>query len=295
MGLRKHALLYLMILPGTIGFIVFHYLSIYGILIGFQKYDLVLGMSASKWVGLEHFKTFFADPFATRIIKNTLLLGFYSLLWGFWPPIVLALLFNEMTSRRWKKIFQSVSYLPHFIAMVVIVGMMVQLLSPTGPINELLNSLGLPTLNFFTDPGFFRSLYVGSGIWQEIGWGAILYLAALTGIDPALYEAAYMDGANRLRRMWHISLPGMMPTISILLILSTSQIVNVGFEKVFLMYNPANYSVSDVVQTYVYRMGIENRNFSYATAVGLLNSVTAFIILWVANRASRALRQEALW
>jgi putative aldouronate transport system permease protein len=292
---RKNHHLYWMVMPGVIGFIVFHYLSIYGITIAFKDYDLVLGFMDSPWVGLKHFISFFEDPYATRVIKNTIVLGFYTLAFGFWPPILLALLLNEMTSLKWKKIFQSISYLPHFIAMVVIVGMMVQFLSSSGPINLLLATLGMENVAFFNEPAYFRSLYVGSGIWQGIGWGSILYLAALSGIDPALYEAAYMDGANRVQRMWYISIPGILPTISILLILSSSEIVNVGFEKVFLMLNPALYDVGDVIQTYVYRRGIINRNFSYATAVGLLNSVTAFIILWVANRGSKALQQESLW
>lgn len=292
---RRNYNLYFMILPGVIGFIVFHYFPMYGIVIAFKDYDLILGFKDSPWVGLKHFASFFADPYAVRVIKNTLILGCYSLAFGFWPPIVLALLLNEMTNLRAKRLFQSISYLPHFIAMVVVVGMMVQLLSPTGPVNAVLLSFGLEQIAFFNEPQYFRSMYILSGIWQQIGWGSILYLAALSGVDPALYEAAYMDGANRFQRMWHISLPGMLPTIAILLILNSSDIVNVGFEKVYLMINPALYEVGDVVQTYVYRRGIESRNFSYATAVGLLNSVVSFLIVYFANRGSRWLKQETLW
>lgn len=287
--------LYLMVLPGVLGFLLFSYVPMYGIIIAFKQYDLILGFDGSPWVGLKHFQSFFADPYAVRVVKNTLLLGLYSLIFGFWPPILLALLLNELTSKWWKKFFQSVSYLPHFIAMVVVVGMMMELLGANGPVNLLLGSLGMEPIAFFNESSFFRTLFVGSGIWQGIGWGSILYLAALTGIDPELYEASYMDGANRFRRIWHISLPGMLPTITILFILHASDVINVGFEKAYLMSNPAIYEVGDVIQTYVYRRGIIDRNFSYATAVGLLNSVAAFLILYVTNRASRALKQNSLW
>ncbi|MGG1516464.1 ABC transporter permease subunit [Paenibacillus oryzisoli] len=293
--LRQSGHLYLMVLPGVIGFLLFHYVPMYGIIIAFKQYDLILGFDGSPWVGFKHFQSFFADPYAVRVVKNTLLLGLYSLLFGFWPPILLALLLNELTSNRLKKFFQSVSYLPHFIAMVVVVGMMMEMLGANGPVNLLLGSFGLEPIAFFNESSYFRTLFIGSGIWQGIGWGSILYLAALTGIDPELYEASYMDGANRFRRVWHISLPGMLPTITILFILHASDIINVGFEKAYLMSNPAIYEVGDVIQTYVYRRGIIDRNFSYATAVGLLNSVAAFFILYVANRASRALKQNSLW
>jgi putative aldouronate transport system permease protein len=293
--IRLNGHLYIMVLPALIGFIVFHYLPMYGIIIAFKKFDLILGFADSTWVGLKNFKSFFGDPYAVRVIKNTLLLGLYSLLFGFWPPIVLALLLNELTGKRLKKFVQSVSYLPHFIATVVIVGMMMELLGANGIVNVLLGSLGMEPIAFFNETQYFRSLYVGSGIWQGIGWGSILYLAALSGIDPELYEASYMDGANRFRRMWHISLPGMLPTISILFILNASDIINIGFEKVYLMQNPAIYEVGDVIQTYVYRRGIVDRDFSYATAVGLMNSVAAFLILYVTNRASRAMKQNSLW
>ncbi|OAS18745.1 sugar ABC transporter permease [Paenibacillus oryzisoli] len=293
--LRLSGNLYLMVLPGVLGFLLFNYVPMYGIIIAFKQYDLILGFDGSPWVGLKHFQSFFADPYAVRVVKNTLLLGLYSLVFGFWPPILLALLLNELTSKWWKKFFQSVSYLPHFIAMVVVVGMMMELLGANGPVNLLLGSLGMEPIAFFNESSYFRTLFVGSGIWQGIGWGSILYLAALTGIDPELYEASYMDGANRFRRIWHISLPGMLPTITILFILHASDVINVGFEKAYLMSNPAIYEVGDVIQTYVYRRGIIDRNFSYATAVGLLNSVAAFLILYVTNRASRALKQNSLW
>ena len=293
LSLNRH--LYLMILPGLAGFLLFHYAPLYGVLIAFKDYDLVLGVGESPWVGFKHFASFFSDPFAVRVIRNTVVLGFYSLLFGFWPPIVLALLFNELTSLGIKKFFQSVSYLPHFIAMVVVVGMMMELLSPSGPVNLALKSFGMESIAFFNEPQYFRPLYIGSGIWQGIGWGSILYLAAIAGIDPELYEASYIDGANRFQRMWHITFPGIMPTISILLILNASDIINVGFEKVYLMTNPAIYEVGDVIQTYVYRRGIVGGDFGYAAAVGLFNSVVSFLIVYLANRALRGLKQTTLW
>ncbi|MBD2847529.1 sugar ABC transporter permease [Paenibacillus sp. IB182496] len=291
--LNKH--LYLMILPAFIGFITFHYVPLYGIVMAFKQYDLILGFQDSPWVGFKHFASFFNDPYSVRIIRNTLLLGFYSLLFGTLPPIILALMLNEFTNQRWKRIFQSISYLPHFIAIVVIVGMMVQLLGPDGIVNTMLVSLGLEQIYFFNQAEYFRTLYVTSGVWQGVGWGSILYLAALTGIDPELYEASYMDGANRFQRIWHISIPGIMPTIVILLILNASDVINVGFEKVYLMANPAIYETGDVIQTFVYRRGIVDRNFGFATAVGLLNSVTSFMILYAANRIARMTKQNSLW
>ncbi|WP_207671234.1 ABC transporter permease [Paenibacillus cymbidii] len=294
-AMKRNYVLYLMVLPAIVGFFLFHYKPLYGILIAFKQYDLVLGFDRSPWVGMKQYVSFFHDPYALRIIRNTLVIGSYSLLFGFWPPIVLALMLNELTSSRWKRWFQSISYLPHFIAMVVVVGMMVQLLKADGPVNLLLASIGIEPIAFFNDASYFRSLYIGSGIWQSIGWGSILYIAALTGIDPELYEASYMDGANRFQRIRHISIPGIMPTITILFILHASDIVNVGFEKAYLMLNPALYETGDVIQTYVYRRGIVERNFSFATAVGLLNSVASFLVLYAANRLSRRANGQSLW
>lgn len=284
-----------MVLPAVIGFFLFQYKPLYGIVIAFKDYDIVTGFAESPWVGMKHYISFFNDPYAVRVIRNTLILGFYNLVFGFWPPILLALLLNEMTSSRWKRIFQSISYLPHFIATVVVVGMLVQLLDSDGPVNLMLTSLGQEPIAFFNRDSYFRSLYVGSGVWQSIGWGSILYMAALAGVDPELYEASYIDGAGRFRRMWHISIPGMMPTISILFILSASDMINIGFEKVYLMLNPALYEAGDVIQTYVYRRGIVDRNFSFATAVGLLNSVVSFLILYLANRMTRRVNGQSLW
>lgn len=289
--MKKNYNLYLMILPGFLGFIIFHYFPIFGVSIAFKDYDLVMGFADSPFVGLKHFISFFRDLYFFRVLKNTLLLGIYSLLWGFWPPIVMALLLNEITSIRAKKFFQTVSYLPHFIAIVVIVGIMMQLLSVDG----IVNHLRIQKISFFSNSKYFRTLFISSNIWKEVGWGSVLYLATITGIGAQLYEASYIDGANRFQRMWHVTLPGILPTIIIILILNTSRIINVSFEKVYLMQNPVIYEVADVMQTYVYRRGVINRNFSYATAVGLFNSVVSFAILYMANKFSRMIKQNSLW
>ncbi|MCK9479639.1 MAG: ABC transporter permease subunit [Firmicutes bacterium] len=293
--LKMNYNLYLMILPVALGFIIFHYLPMYGIIIAFKDYDLIKGYMSSPWVGLKHFISFAKDPYFPRVVRNTFILGFYSLLWGFWPPIVLALLLNEVKDGYFKRITQTISYFPHFISVVVIVGMMMEMLGPKGFVNNLLNAWGKDSIAFFNDAKYFRMLYILSGIWQGIGWSSILYLATLSGVDQELYEAAYIDGANRFQRVWHISLPSIMPTITILLILNTANIIDVGFEKVYLMSNPSLYETADVIQTYVYRRGIINKNFSYATAIGLMNSIIAFLLLYVANFISRKKGETSLW
>lgn len=287
--------LYLMVLPAFILFVLFSYLPMYGIIIAFKKYDIVLGFADSPWVGLKYFESFFKDPFVGRLIKNTLLLGFLNLFWGFWPPILLALMLSEMPSLRYRKFVQSVSYLPHFVSTVVIVGMLMDIFGTDGLINRFRESIGMESIAFFNRPEYFRSLYIGSGIWQGIGWSSIIYMSALSGVDTELYEAAYIDGASRLKRIIHISLPSILPVITILLIMNAANIVNVGFEKVYLMQNPAIYETSDVISTYVYRRGLVNRNFSFGTAVGLMNSIISFIIVYVTNRISRALDGATLW
>ena len=294
-NIRKHYNLYLMILPATVLFIVFCYFPMYGIIIGFKDYDLIDGIMGSPFVGLEHFRNFFQDPYCFRIIKNTLIIGFLNLLWSFWPPVVLAILLNELKWMRAKKVIQTISYLPHFIAVVVIVGMMMEMLGPTGIVNNSLAALGFERINFFNEARYFRTLYIASGIWQGVGYNSIVYMAALSGIDQEQFEAAYIDGANRFQRIWYISLPGIVPVITVLLILNAATIVNVGFEKVYLMYSPATYETADVISTYVYRRGISKMDFSYGTAIGLLNSVTGFLILFVTNMVADKLNGTSLW
>jgi putative aldouronate transport system permease protein len=292
---RRQYALYAMIIPVLAGFIVFKYVPMYGVVMAFQNYDFVRGFFHSPFVGLKWFTMFFQDPYFFRLIRNTFLIGIYGLLWGFWPPILLAILLNEVRSGKFKRVVQSISYLPHFIATVVIVGMMMEMLSTFGVVNDTLERIGLHRLAFFADPRYFRSLYIGSDIWQSVGWGSILYLAALTGIDPELYDAAAIDGAGRLQRIRHITLPGLMPTIQIVLIFSVSDISRVGFEKVYLMQNPGIYETADVVATYVYRRGLLEMNFSYGAAIGFIENIVALVLLLLANFASRRLTQRGLW
>jgi putative aldouronate transport system permease protein len=293
--LKKNANIYLMLAPPFVLTVLFCYLPLYGLIIGFKDYDVIMGYADSPWVGLKQFRLFFSDPYCFRLIKNTFLLGVYNLAWGFSPPVILALLLNEARSARFRKIIQSISYLPHFVATVVIVGMMIQMFEVNGVVNDLLSALGLQRVNFFNEAGAFRSLYIGSGLWQGVGYSSIIHLATLSGVDQEMYESAYIDGANRFQRVMRISLPSIMPTITILLILSMSNIINIGFEKAYLMQNPATYETSDVINTYVYRRGMLDRNFSYSTAVGLLNSVVSFGLLYITNKTVQIMNGDSIW
>jgi len=289
---RRYYSLYLMVLPGLVGFLIFGYGPMVGLLLAFKDYDLLSGLWGSPWVGLRWFQGFFEDPFFFRLVRNTFLLGTLSLLFGFPMPIILALLLNEVRVTWFKRLVQSISFLPFFIATVVVVGMIHMMFSTDGVINRVLVENGTERVNFLGSPGWFRPLYIGSEVWQFTGYFAILYLAALTRIDPHLYEAAMMDGASRWHRLWYITFPGIMPTISVLFILSLARVVSVGFERVFLLYNPATYETADVIATYVYRRGIIGRNFGYATAVGIFNAVIALVLTVGANTILRRVGSE---
>lgn len=295
-NLSRDKFLLLMILPVVVYYIVFHYVPMSGIVIAFKNFTVSKGIWGSDWVGVKWFEQFFNSIFFWRLLRNTLLISVYGLLFGFWVPIAFALLLSELKNGYFKRFAQTVSYLPHFVSIVVVVGMMVMFLSPTnGVVNLLLNHLGLSSIAFFDDSAWFRTLYVGSDIWQSFGWNSIIYLAAIAGINTQLYEAAKCDGANRWRQIWHITLPGIRPTIMILLILSIGNMMNVGFEKILLMYNPGTYEVSDVISTYVYRRGILAADYSYGAAVGLFNSAVNFILLIAVNQTSRKMNQASLW
>lgn len=281
--------LYLMALPALVGFIVFGYGPMYGLVMAFKDFNLVRGLAESSWVGFKWFNDFYNDPYFFRLIRNTLLLGTYNLIWGFPMPIILALLLNEIRIVWFKRLVQSVSFFPYFIAVITVVSIMWMLFRSDGLVNRILALFIDQHVGFLTDPAWFRTMYIGSDIWQYTGYFATIYLAALTAIDPVLYEAAIMDGANRWHRIWHITLPGILPTITILFILSVGMIVSVGFERVFLLYSPATYETADVLPTYVYRRGIMGYNFSYATAVGLIDSVAATIMVLSANTILRRL------
>ncbi len=288
--------LYVMILPVLLFYIVFSYVPMYGVIIAFKNFQPGMGISGSPWVGLQNFADFFQGPYFTRVLKNTLVISFSSILFGFPAPILLALLLNEVRSAKFKRIVQTVTYMPHFISLVVVCGMVLQFTSSTGVITSVLHTLfGLPEKNLMADPQNFVPTYVISGIWQEIGWGTIVYLSAITGINSELYEAASIDGAGRLRRVWHVTLPGIMPTIMILLILQMGNVMSVGFEKIILLYNPAIYSTADVISSYTYRKGLLEFNWSYSTAVGLFNSVINYVFLFSSNWLSRRINDTSLW
>lgn len=288
--------LLLLLLPAIIYYILFHYLPMWGILIAFKDYKAFLGFMDSPWVGLKFFKMFFASYDMFPVIRNTFLLGFYSVIWGFPMPLIFALVLNEIRSIKYKKFVQTVSYMPHFLSTVVIVGMIQLLLSSTnGIINSLIYNMGFEKINFLQKPGYFRTIYIASDIWQSMGWGAIIYMAALSNIDPQLYEAAVIDGANKFRQLINITLPCIAPTIITMLLLRMGRVLSVGFEKVYLLQNPTIYSTSDVISTYVYRQGMVSGNFSYGTAVGLFNTVINLVFLTVSNYLARKFSETSLW
>ena len=284
-----------MVIPGVVLVFIFSYIPMYGILMSFQKYNPAVGIIGSEWVGLKYFKMFFENPFAWRLIKNTLLLGLYYLFWSFPFPIILALLLDQLPSQKFKKLVQTVSYFPYFISMVVVVGLLQEFFSVDGVINEIRVALGAAEIPFLTRPAYFRSLYIGSGIWQGIGWGSIIYLAALSNVDPQLYEAALIDGANRWQRVRYISWPTIVPTTTIMLIFAVSGILGNDFQKILLMYNESTYEVADVINTYVYREGIAGGRFEYTTAIGLMMNIVSFILLFVTNKISRTVSENSLW
>ena len=293
--LLRDGSMYLMILPGFLLVLVFHYIPLYGLVIAFKDYDITSSFFGGAWVGFKHFVSFFRDPYFIRIFRNTILLNVYGIIFAFPAPIIFALLLNEVTFSSYKRFVQSISYLPYFISTVVIVGIMFRLFSSAGVVNALGAALGLKRQLFFSTPGWFRPLYIGSGIWQGTGYSAIVYLAAIAGVNVELYESAVIDGANRWRQALHITMPSIMPTIKILFILTVGSIMSVGFDKVYLMYNPSIYESADVISTYVYRRGIEGMDFSFSTAVGLFNSVVGFAFLYASNYISRKTSEHSLW
>lgn len=293
--LKKQRMIYLMLLPVVAYYVIFHYVPMYGLQIAFKDFMPNRGMTGSPWVGFKHFEDFFGSFFFWRILGNTLLLSFYSLLFCFPAGIVLALLLNELRSGKLRKAVQTISYMPHFISLVVIVGILFDFLARDGLINSLLAVFGLEPISFMRSPDWFRTLYISSDIWQNIGWGSIVYLAAISSVNPTLYEAARMDGANRWKQMRHVTLPGIMPTVTIMLILFIGKFMTVSFEKIVLMYNPVIYETADVIQTYVYRKGIIESNFSYSAAVGLFNAAISFALLITANAVAKKLGETKLW
>ena len=290
---------YLMILflPTALYFLIFSYAPMFGLVIAFKDYNLFKGIAESDWVGLKYFKMLFMDnPDFWPLMLNTFRIGIYSFVFGFPAPILFALLLNEVTNLRFKKLVQTVSYLPHFLSNVIVASMILMFLSPDdGMVNVLLEHLGMEPVYFMSKPEFFIPVYIISGLWQEVGWGTIIYLAAIAGVDPNLYEAAELDGCNRWQKMWHVTLPGIANVIIVLSILNIGGIMGTSFEKVLLLSNPATYSVSEIFSTYTYKVGMENGNFSYATAVGIFNGLVSFVMVVGANFAAKKWRGSSLW
>lgn len=291
----RDKLIYLMIFPVVVYYIIFRYLPMGWLAISFYDYKILRGISGSQFVGLKQFISFFSNPDFPKLLYNTIILNIYSLMFCFTAPILFALLLNEVRGSKFKRTVQTISYLPYFLSMVVVVGMITTLLSPTmGSINTFIRAMGFPAINFLQEPEFFRPIYIISGIWQSVGWGSIVYLSAITAIDQELYEVAMVDGASRFKQVLHITLPSLKNTIIIMLILQVGNLMSVGFEKVFLLQQPTNYSVSEVLSTYVYKLGITNANYSLATAVGLFNSVVSLILVLFSNYLSKKYSETTL-
>lgn len=293
---KKNYELYLLIFPVVLFIIIFNYVPMYGIQIAFRDFMPGFGIWDSPWIGLDNFTTFFNGPYFFTVLKNTITLSLVSLVAGVPAPIILALFLNSLPSERYKRIIQTITYAPNFISTVVIVGMMKLFLSPSvGFVNKLIEAFGGDAVNFFAEPSAFVPMYVISGIWQGCGWGSIIYLAALSSISTELYEAAIVDGATKMQRIWHIDIPGILPTIAIMLILSCGSILSIGFEKVYLMQNDLNSGVSEVISTYVYKVGMLRSQFSFSTAIGLFNSVVNLILLIIVNKITKKLTETSLW
>ena len=291
----KNKLIYLMALPVMAYYIIFHYGPMYGLVIAFKYFAPAKGILGSPWAGVYWFREFFNSYFIERLIKNTLLINVLNLLFSFPAPIILALLLNELRSERYKRSVQTITYLPHFISLVVICGMIHDFTSRDGIINDLVVFFGGERSTMLLNPGLFRPIYIVSEIWQGVGWGSIIYLAALSSIDPELYQAAVIDGANRWKKIWHITLPGIMPTIVILLILRVGSMMSIGHEKIILLYNASIYDTADVISSFVYRKGLLESNYSSSTAVGLFNSAINFMLVILANWLSRRATDHSLW
>lgn len=287
---------YLMLIPGLLFFLVFCYGPMYGLIIAFQDYYPLKGVSGSAFVGLKHFRALFTDPFFLSVLRNTIVISIYKLLICFPAPIVLCLALNEIKSMRFKKVAQSISYLPHFISWVVVSGIIIEFLSPSrGPINILLQNLGFNPVFFVAEPKCFRGVLVLSDLWKSIGWGSIVYLAAVTSVDPTLYEAAEMDGAGRIKKIIHVTMPALAPIITVMFIMESGKILNDSFEQVYNFLTPSTYAVGDVISTFVYRMGIQKMQYSFTTAVDLFKNGISFMLVILTNYIARKTNDYALW
>ncbi|MEH7332568.1 ABC transporter permease subunit [Neobacillus drentensis] len=287
--------LYLFLLPAIIYFIVFQYVPMYGVLIAFKDFTPSLGILGSPWVGFENFIRFFNSYQFWDLIKNSLGLSIFQLIIGFPMPIIIALLLNQMIHEKYKRFVQTVIYAPHFISIVVLAGMVFVFFSDKGLINSVVTLFGGKAITFMSEPSWFKPLYIGSGVWQETGWACIVYLAALAGVSPEIHEAATMDGANKWQRILHVDIPAIMPTAIILLILSVGNLMNIGFEKAYLMQTPLNQPAAEIIPTYVYKVGLQQAEYSFGAAVGLFNSVVNLILLFIVNKTAKKFSGSGLW
>ncbi len=294
-SIKKNKELYLLFLLPFIYFIIFKYGSMFWMVVAFQNYDPVKGVSGSEWVGFKWFRAFLEEPYFLTLVKNTLLMNFWSILFYFPVPIILALMINEVRHKQLKKFVQTISYLPYFFSVVVICGLVVNLCATDGFINQILSNFGIGKIPFLNRPEWFRPIYILTEIWQKAGWSSIIYLAALSGVDPQLYEAAVMDGASRLKQIRHISIPGISSVISIQLLLTLGDILSVGYEKIMLLYNGSTMVTADVISTYVYRRGIMSADFSYGTAVNMFQAIIGLITIMIANKAAQKAKTASLW
>jgi putative aldouronate transport system permease protein len=292
---KRSGWLYALLLPTIIYFFMFSIVPYYGLSIAFKDFSPFIGIADSKWVGLKHFERIFANPDFYRLLKNTILIHMYKLFFGFPVPIIFALLLNEVKHVLFKRSVQTITYFPHFLSWVVYGGIVVTFLTPSGVINAILKSLEMTPINFLIDKDFFRPILVVTAIMKDFGWSAIIYLAALAGVNPELYQQAKVDGANRLQQMFNVTLPGILPTISLMLIINLSNILDAGFEQIFVLMNPTVFEVGDIIDTYVYRMGLERGQFSLATAVGLFKGIIGFVLIVSANALLRKLDQRSIW
>lgn len=296
---KRDFFFYALVALPLIYYIVYKYLPMFGIVIAFEDYKPFLGfegMFKSKWVGMKHFNRFFKSIYFVRLVRNTFLISLYDLIFNFPSAIILALLLNEVRSNKFKRVVQTISYLPHFLSSVIVCGMLRQLLSvDTGIVNALVNALGGEPIYFLGSTEWYRTYYTASSVWQGIGWGSIIYLAAMAGIDPGLYEAAEIDGGTTLQKMWYITLPSLLPIISIMLVMRMGSLLSVGYEKTLLLYSTLTYEVADIISTYVYREGLLSMEYSYSTAVGLFTSLISLVMVLFSNWASHKMGQEGVW
>ena len=295
LDLKNNWLIYLMALPALIYFFVYCYKPIGGLIIAFKDYKITGTIWEAEWVGFEHFIEFFDSYYFGRLLRNTLTISLTTLVFSFPVPIIFALLLNEMRCLKFKKLAQTITYIPHFISIVVICGLILDFTSVDGLINTIIKLCGGEPIAFLSKADWFVPVYVISDIWQSFGWNSIVFMAALTAVDPSLYEAARLDGASRLQQIWHISLPSILPTVVTMLVLRMGQVMNVGYEKIMNLYNSSTYRTADVISTYVYRMGILGADYSSSAAIGLFNSVVSVILVILANKVSRKLTETSLW